>query len=222
MTPFGAGPSRYRGPVLIIAGAQDGFVTPEVLGSVRSRFDRPQNERIEGAGHWPHAEKAQAVSEAVERFLGTLSDSSKDASPTSAAVGWTRAFESKSEGAFAETFAAEVTLEASVLYIPIHGRPAVKTVMGAASRIYESLDFTSEVHHDRNSYLEWQATAFGGVVLHGVTILTRNADDLIDRVAIHHRPLGAALRFSEALRDALEGAIPAAHFYSVPVLEQVK
>lgn len=106
-----------------------------------------------------------------------------------------------------------MVLEASVLTRPVEGRDQVKKVMGTASAIYESLHFTKETVDGPRTYLEWQATAFGGLPIEGVTILTKNADGQALRVAIHHRPLGAVLRFSAELRTRLAGEIDADHFH---------
>ena len=129
------------------------------------------------------------------------------------AQGWTKAFASKSADAFGEAFADAVVLEASVLTRPIVGRAEVMRVMGTAGGIYESLVFTHEATAGQRSYLEWEASAFGGMALLGVTILTKDAGGQIVRAAIHHRPLGAALRFSAELRERLAGVIDAGYFY---------
>jgi len=89
----------------------------------------------------------------------------------------------------------------------------VKAVMAAASNIYESLVFTHEAVNGPRSYLEWKAVAFGGQELLGVTVLEKNEAGQIVRVAIHHRPLKAALRFSQELRERLGGAIDDSHFH---------
>lgn len=96
---------------------------------------------------------------------------------------------------------------------PVEGRDQVKKVMGAASAIYESLRFTRETVDGQRTYLEWEATAFGGLPIEGVTILTKNADGQTLRAAIHHRPLGAVLRFSAELRTRLAGEIDADYFH---------
>jgi hypothetical protein len=62
------------------------------------------------------------------------------------------------------------------------------------------------------AYLRWRATAFGGMQIDGITILERHATGKIVTAAIHHRPVGAVLRFSAEIRDRLAGAIPAVHF----------
>jgi hypothetical protein len=104
-------------------------------------------------------------------------------------------------------------LEASALTRPVTGREQVSQVMGAASGIYESLAFTQESSQGRRTYMEWEATAFGGTQMQGVTVLTKDEQGRIVRIAIHHRPLGAALRFSAELRRRLAGRIDADHFH---------
>ncbi|CAA9305800.1 hypothetical protein AVDCRST_MAG92-5491 [uncultured Coleofasciculus sp.] len=54
---------------------------------------------------------------------------------------WVQAFADKSENSFADAFAHNVTLEASVLVRPIEGRDCVKSVMATASQVYEALTF---------------------------------------------------------------------------------
>jgi hypothetical protein len=88
----------------------------------------------------------------------------------------------------------------------------VATVLAAASSIYESLEFTAEAQSASTTYLQWRATAFGGIRIDGVTVLERDAAGKIVTVAIHHRPLEAVLRFSAEIRDRLAGVIPADHF----------
>lgn len=113
-----------------------------------------------------------------------------------------------------EVLADDVVLEASVLRRPIEGRDHAILVMETATETYESLVFTHEASDGRHSYLEWEATAFGGMALDGVTSLTRDDDGRIVRAAIHCRPLGAALRFSEELRERLEGLLDNTYFYN--------
>jgi hypothetical protein len=54
--------------------------------------------------------------------------------------------------------------------------------------------------------------AFGGVELAGITVLVEDADGRIVDVAIHHRPLNAALRFSAELRDRVRQVVDPAQF----------
>ena len=44
-------------------------------------------------------------------------------------------------------------------------------------------------------------------------MLTKDEKGLIVHAAIHHRPLGTALRFSAELRERLRGTIEPDHFF---------
>jgi hypothetical protein len=46
-------------------------------------------------------------------------------------------------------------------------------VKAAAGKLYESLVFTDQANAGKRQYLEWTATAFGGIEMLGVTILKR-------------------------------------------------
>jgi len=195
-----------------VRGEADPFVTAEVVSTaVAPRFDEPAIASVSNAGHWPHVEQPQALAEILGEFLTTV-----DRAP-STAVGrqdWTHAFEQKSATAFADAFAADIVLEASALAKPVIGAEQVTTVMATASNIYEALAFTHEATNGLRTYLEWEAQAFGGVKLSGITILTKNEQGKIVRAAIHHRPLGGALKFSAELGRRLHGKVEAAHFFS--------
>jgi pimeloyl-ACP methyl ester carboxylesterase len=202
---LGAQPSRFRGRVAIVRGAGDGFITVETIAQrVKGRFEAAAVSVVEGAGHWPHVEQSQAVARILEAFIAADADAPK---------GWTRAFEQKSQTAFADAFAPDIVLEASVLAEPVAGIEQVKTVMATASTIYEALAFTHQATEGLRSYLEWEAEAFGGEQLRGVTILTRNEQGKIVRAAIHHRPLGSALKFSAELGRRLQGQVDPRHFH---------
>ena len=209
---LGAQHSRYKGPVLIVRGEADPFVTAEVISSaVAPRFDEPVIASVGNAGHWPHVEQPEAFARVLSEFLATVDRA------RSAAVDrqdWTRAFEQKSVTAFADAFAADIVLEASALAKPVIGAEQVTAVMAAASTIYEALAFTREATSGLRTYLEWEAQAFGGVKLSGITILTKNEQGKIVRAAIHHRPLGGLLKFSAELGRRVHGKVDAAHFFS--------
>lgn len=211
--PLGAQHSQYKGPVLILRGEADPFVTAEVVSSaVAPRFDAPAIASVSNAGHWPHVEQPQALAGILGEFLATF-----DPAPSSTAVrrqDWTHAFEQKSATAFADAFAADIVLEATALAKPVIGAEHVTTVMATASNIYEALAFTHEATNGLRTYLEWEAQAFGGVKLSGITILTKNEQGKIVRAAIHHRPLGGLLKFSAELGRRLQGRIAANHFFS--------
>ena len=121
-------------------------------------------------------------------------------------------FAEKSRAAFADEFADDIVLEATTLAKRVEGKDYVATILGTASGIYESLEFTAEAHSGATSYLQWRATAFGGMEIKGITVLERDARGKIVTAAIHHRPLTAVLRFAAEIRDRLAGVIPADNF----------
>ena len=66
--PVPAG-TAYRGPTLFVAGARSDHIRPEHQPGIRQLFPQARIARIEGAGHWVHAEQPQAFLQAVEAFL---------------------------------------------------------------------------------------------------------------------------------------------------------
>ncbi|MEU3445443.1 hypothetical protein AB0926_34010 [Streptomyces griseoincarnatus] len=85
--------------------------------------------------------------------------------------------------------------------------------MGTASRVYESLEFIRQTRDGDRSYLEWEATAFGGMRLLGSTILVRNDAGEITRAVIRHRPLQGLLAFSAELGRLLDGRVADGTFH---------
>jgi pimeloyl-ACP methyl ester carboxylesterase len=209
--PDGSGPSRYSGPGLVLTGADDPFVTADAVSAgVTSRLPQATTAVVDGAGHWPHLEQASAVAARIGEFLGrTVAGFPAEARQE----GWTQAFADKTEAGFAEKFTEDVVLEASALHRPAEGRDLVKVILATASNIYESLAFTHEADHGSRTYLEWEATAFGGLKMSGITVLTKNEDGKIARAAIHHRPLGALHKFSGELRRRLDGTVDSSYFH---------
>lgn len=63
------GLTPYSGPALFISGAQSDYVTPEHTGLIRRLFPAARLERIEGAGHWIHADQPEAFGAALRGFL---------------------------------------------------------------------------------------------------------------------------------------------------------
>ena len=63
--------TAYRGPALFVAGARSNYIQPEQEPSIRRLFPRARIMRIEGAGHWVHAEQPQAFLQAVATFLSS-------------------------------------------------------------------------------------------------------------------------------------------------------
>jgi len=64
--PAGA---AYPGPTLFVAGARSNYIQPEQEPVIRHLFPQARIMRIEGAGHWVHAEQPQAFLHAVGPFL---------------------------------------------------------------------------------------------------------------------------------------------------------
>ena len=143
------------------------------------------------------------TSRSVERPLADLSDPAED---------WKNAFSQRTPEGFAAAFTPDVVLEATILDVPVRGRDKVKLVMAAASKIYKSLQFTDMISTGRKQYLEWIAEAHAGVTFSGVTVLARDANGSIVHVAIHHRPMKAAIFFAQTLRENLRDDIDPAHF----------
>jgi hypothetical protein len=105
---------------------------------------------------------------------------------------------------FGKAFAANPTLDASVLNGPCVGVEAIAAFFAATSGgMYETIEFTHETTDGRKTYLEWQGKAFGKHV-GGITILTRNNEGLIENIQLYHRPLQVVLEFSRELAKRLE------------------
>ncbi|PKW00004.1 pimeloyl-ACP methyl ester carboxylesterase [Amycolatopsis echigonensis] len=208
--PDGANPSRYKGPALVLTGAGDPFVTADAVSAgVAPRLPQAATVVVDGAGHWPHLEQASGVAARIGEFFKRAVAEF----PADAGQGWTQAFADKTADGFAQTFAAGAVLEASALNRPAEGRDLVTLILATASGIYESLAFTHEASHGSRTYLEWEATALGGVKLSGITVLAKNEDGKIEHAAIHHRPLGALQKFSGELRRRLDGQVDPSYFH---------
>jgi hypothetical protein len=152
-----------------------------MANGVSARFRDVRIAVVGSAGHWAHVEQAKAVASLLDDFLENLDWTP----PPDRAADWKDAFAKRTASAFAD----DVVLEATTLYTPVSGRENVKRVMEAASKIYESLDFTNQAANGPRQYVEWKARAFGGVELVGMTVITRDDAGAIRRLAIHHRPL---------------------------------
>lgn len=200
--PSGDAPSEFTGPVVILRGGADEFVTEDMATMISGRFAGSRVEEVAGGGHWLHLEQPTEVARVINAMIADLE------------VGgdWQQAFKKQSADAFAATFAEDVQLEAGVMFMPVRGRDNIKQVMEAASKIYEHLEFVAHATIGNDQYLQWEARAFGGIEISGVTIITRNEWKAIQNVAIHHRPLGAALKFSVAIGERLAGKIDSSHF----------
>jgi esterase len=61
--------AAYNGPTLFVAGARSNHIRPEHEPMIRQLFPQARIARIEGAGHWVHAEQPQTFLRAVQTFL---------------------------------------------------------------------------------------------------------------------------------------------------------
>jgi pimeloyl-ACP methyl ester carboxylesterase len=197
--------SQYTGPVLVIRGGADAFVTEQLVDTIVARFPNARQAVIEAGGHWLHVEFPDEVAAAIMEFTGADAGKRQPA-------GWRQAFADKAQASFANEFADDIVLEASTLAKPVKGKQQVSAVMAAASNIYETLEFTAEAQVELTTYLQWRATAFGGSRIKGITVLERNCDGKIAVAAIHHRSLDVVLRFAAEIRDRLTGVVAAEHF----------
>jgi esterase len=63
--------TAYPGIALFVAGARSNYIQPQHEPGIRRLFPRARIMRIEGAGHWVHAEQPQAFLQAVAHFLSS-------------------------------------------------------------------------------------------------------------------------------------------------------
>lgn len=59
----------YDGPTLFIKGERSSYILPEYQAATLQQFPRAQLKVINGAGHWVHSEKPDAVLRLIRNFL---------------------------------------------------------------------------------------------------------------------------------------------------------
>jgi hypothetical protein len=128
---------------------------------------------------------------------------------------WRRALGDKSGATFAEVVAPHVRLEGSIYATPIDGRDKVWTCMRTAAGFTDILSFTHESTAQDRSYLEWEQEGLA-LRIAGVTVLTFDESGLIVNVALHHRPFGAVLAYSEEMGRRLGNSVGPAVFHQIP------
>lgn len=62
---------QFAGPTLFLTGADSHYVRPEHRETIKSLFPAARFAKIQGAGHWLHAERPREFEGTVEVFLGT-------------------------------------------------------------------------------------------------------------------------------------------------------
>lgn len=203
----GHAPSGFAGPVVVVRGESDPFVTQETAKTVADRFERGAMHTVDKAGHWAHVEQPAEVARYIKDLIEGLG-----LAGSASAADWRSAFSRKSATAFGQAFAEDVEIEAVTLIKPVRGRENVQRVMEAASKVYSSLTFTDQASAGNKQYVEWVAEAHEGVAFNGVTILTRNETGSIAHIAIHHRPMKAAIFFSKRMGNALNDVLGPGYF----------
>ena len=64
--------TAYGGPTLFVAGSRSAYLQSQHEPVIRQLFPRARIKRIEGAGHWVHAEQPQAFLQTVAPFLDAI------------------------------------------------------------------------------------------------------------------------------------------------------
>jgi pimeloyl-ACP methyl ester carboxylesterase len=64
--------SAFTGPVLIIRGGADAFVTEQLLAATTPRFVQPNVKVVDKGGHWLHVEYPEALSTTILGFTETI------------------------------------------------------------------------------------------------------------------------------------------------------
>jgi esterase len=64
--------SAFTGPVLIVRGGADAFVTEQLLAATTPRFVQPDVKVIDKGGHWVHAEYPETVATMILEFTEAI------------------------------------------------------------------------------------------------------------------------------------------------------
>jgi pimeloyl-ACP methyl ester carboxylesterase len=66
--------SVFTGPVLIIRGVADAFVTEQLLAAITPRFVQPDVKVIDKGGHWVHVEYPETVATMILEFTQAITE----------------------------------------------------------------------------------------------------------------------------------------------------
>ena len=77
-SPRGNESTRYCGPVLVVRGADDPFISADVIAGTLPRFPGADTAVIDGAGHWPHIEQPRLLASALSDFLDRRTPRTED------------------------------------------------------------------------------------------------------------------------------------------------
>jgi hypothetical protein len=196
--------------VLIVSGDGDPFVDAAMIASAIARASEAHARDDPQAGHWPHVEQPAVLARVIGDFVRTLDAAS--GRQRGAAGLESRVRQQVGAGVLRRLRARHGARRDRADPSPRRPR-AVKTVMGTASSIYESVTFTTRRPTARapTSSGRRQRSAAGAARHHHPHQGRRRP----------HRaggdppsPLGAALRFSAELGKRLDGAIPSDYFHA--------
>ncbi|RQR88829.1 MULTISPECIES: hypothetical protein [unclassified Burkholderia] len=100
--------------------------------------------------------------------------------------------------------AENATLEATVLRHPIDGRADILSVIKHAVSLYEFQQHAYKGMIGNELYLESYRSRINGVAIETVVVAHMNEQGDTDSVVINHRPLDAALLFSQLMRERVD------------------
>jgi|GEM_PF-1218880 len=100
--------------------------------------------------------------------------------------------------------AENATLEATVLKRPIDGRADILSVIKHAVSLYEFQQHAYKGMIGNRLYLESYRSRVNGVPIETVVVAHMNEQGETDSVVINHRPLDAALLFSQLMRERVD------------------
>ncbi|MEI7949131.1 MAG: alpha/beta fold hydrolase [Gammaproteobacteria bacterium] len=70
VTGWPDGLGTYPGPTLFIKGEHSSYILPDYEAATLQQFPHTQLKVVNGAGHWVHSEKPEAVLRLIRNFLG--------------------------------------------------------------------------------------------------------------------------------------------------------
>jgi hypothetical protein len=114
--------------------------------------------------------------------------------------------------AWVEKLASDVTLEGSLLNGAVQGAGAVRTVIGAARRLYDRQDFTLVGPWGDNGFIEDYTAEVRGVPIGAMHLITFNDKGEAQHIVVNYRPLSSVLLFSRLLHEDLAGTPYADHY----------
>lgn len=105
--------------------------------------------------------------------------------------------------AWLDQLAPDAILISSVLNRSLRGRDSIIKVVQAVGGMYEAHLVVFHATFSDRELIEYDALILGGVAVHGVVLLSRNAAGEILNVGVHHGPVEAVNKLSAALKERL-------------------